>query len=55
MITVLVLNWVSSILGRDDTIAQKDFSAGSVKGTFLYILKDDDVGHNQEDEMTNFV
>jgi hypothetical protein len=35
------------MLGPDNTISQKDFSAGNIKSTFLYILK--------VDEMTNFV
>jgi hypothetical protein len=45
--TVVVIQWGGLKLGPDDTNAQKDFSAGNIKSTFLYILK--------EDEMTNFV
>jgi hypothetical protein len=33
MRTVVVLHWASSVLGHDDTIAQKEFSAGNVKGS----------------------
>jgi len=47
MRTVIVIQWGRFMLGPHNTIAQKYFSAGNIKSTFLYTLR--------VDEVTNFV
>jgi len=45
--TVAVIHWGRYVLGPDNTVVQKEFSARNMKSTFLYILR--------VDELTKFV